>query len=169
MAVKIIVAYNADMVIGNKQGKLPWNIPADLQMFKERTVGHVCIMGRKTWESIPEKFRPLPNRLNYVVSSKEIDFPNGSIGVASFRSIEEAIKFSKNHHFDRDIFIIGGAAVYKYCIDHDLVDIVMASEIKGHLNVNAGTHFPNIKEHGWVPSLPYEMGEFNLVEYTKPK
>lgn len=57
--IKLIVAHDENRVIGN-EGKIPWNIPEDLKNFKKLTTGHVVVMGRKTWDSLPKK--PLPNR-----------------------------------------------------------------------------------------------------------
>lgn len=68
--VNIIVAYNDHRVIGNK-GDIPWKIPADMKRFKELTNGGVVIMGRKTWDSLPPKFRPLPNRINIVLTRQK--------------------------------------------------------------------------------------------------
>ena len=67
--INIIVAVTNNNVIG-KGNDMPWNLPSDLKNFKEITSGHCVVMGRKCWESIPPKFRPLPNRMNIVVSRK---------------------------------------------------------------------------------------------------
>ena len=63
----LIAAVAKNGVIG-KDNRLPWHLPADLRHFKALTTGHAVIMGRKTWESLPEKFRPLPGRQNIVVT-----------------------------------------------------------------------------------------------------
>jgi dihydrofolate reductase len=68
--IKIIVAVTENMVIGDKND-LPWSLPTDLKYFKETTNGHTVIMGRKCWESIPVKHRPLPNRTNIVSRDKD--------------------------------------------------------------------------------------------------
>ena len=65
--ISIIAAASENLVIG-KDNDLPWNLPSDLKNFKKITEGNFVIMGRKCWESIPEKFRPLPNRHNIVIS-----------------------------------------------------------------------------------------------------
>ena len=65
--ISLVVATSKNNCIG-KDGDLPWHIPEDLKHFKKITTGHVVLMGRKTWESIPDKFRPLPNRKNEKVS-----------------------------------------------------------------------------------------------------
>lgn len=100
-----IVAMNKDNVIGSK-GDLPWHLSEDLRHFKELTMGHPVIMGRKTWESLPK--RPLPGRRNMVVS-RNPDYK--AEGAEVFESLEEAI-------FNcREIpFIIGGAQIYKAAV-----------------------------------------------------
>lgn len=105
--INIIVATSNNNVIG-KNGDLPWKLPSDLKMFKEVTDGHVVVMGRKCWESIPEKFRPLPNRTNIVLTRN----PNYKANGAEVRhnlnlTLEEFL------YDDKDIFIIGGADIYK--------------------------------------------------------
>ena len=66
-ALSMIAALDADHGIG-KDNDLMWNLPADMQFFKDTTKGHVVIMGRKNYDSIPEKYRPLPGRTNVVLS-----------------------------------------------------------------------------------------------------
>jgi dihydrofolate reductase len=65
--INIIVATSTNLVIG-KDNDLPWHLPTDMKYFKDTTKGHIVVMGRKCWESIPEKYRPLPNRTNIVMS-----------------------------------------------------------------------------------------------------
>ena len=68
MMVSLIVAKSKNNVIGNK-GRIPWYIPNDLKRFKELTTNNVVIMGRKTFESLPKEYRPLPNRVNIILSN----------------------------------------------------------------------------------------------------
>ena len=86
--VTLILARAANGVIG-ADGKMPWHLPADLRRFKQLTMGRPMIMGRKTWESLPEKFRPLPGRHNLVVSRNPAYPAPGATLVAS---LAEAIK-----------------------------------------------------------------------------
>jgi len=65
--ITLIVAYNKNLVIGDDTGNIPWKIPEDLKFFKEYTMGKPCIMGRKTWDSIPSQFKPLKGRTNIIV------------------------------------------------------------------------------------------------------
>ena len=87
MRVSLIVAVAENGVIG-KDNDLIWNLPKDMQYFKETTLGHHVIMGRKNFESIPEKYRPLPNRTNIVVSRQSDYHAEGCVLV---HSVEEAL------------------------------------------------------------------------------
>tara|TARA_B110000444_G_scaffold202254_1_gene194461 strand:- start:142 stop:612 length:471 start_codon:yes stop_codon:yes gene_type:complete len=104
MTLNAILARSKNNVIGNDK-KLVWNFRCDMKFFKEITMGHTVIMGRKTYESIG---KPLPNRLNIVLSRQDLNIK----GVIVVKSIEEALRVSKNNH-DTNPFIIGGAEVYK--------------------------------------------------------
>ena len=103
--IGLIYAQASNGVIGNK-GKIPWHIPEDFKRFKEVTTGTSVIMGRKTWESLPDKFRPLPNRRNIVLTRQSHVSLDGAI-VAN--SIEEAFDKSDN---TKDIWVIGGSEIY---------------------------------------------------------
>ena len=102
MQISLIVAASQNGVIG-KGNKLPWKLPADLKRFKELTMGHPVILGRKTFESIG---KPLPGRTNIVVT-KQKNYPAEGIRVA--HSVEEAIRSCGDAE---EIFVIGGASLY---------------------------------------------------------
>ena len=109
MILSIIVAVSENHVIGKDNG-LIWHLPADMKFFKEKTKGHAIITGRKNYESIPEKFRPLPERTNIVVT-RQLDYnAKGAIVVSS---IDEAIEYVRTHFTNQEVFIIGGAEIYK--------------------------------------------------------
>ena len=105
--ISIIAAVGKNRELG-KDNKLLWYIPEDFKRFKELTSGHVVIMGRKTYESLPENFRPLPNRINVVITR---DFNYKIEGVIVYHSLEEAIK-NLESKFKDEVFIIGGASIY---------------------------------------------------------
>lgn len=106
-----IVAISINYAIG-KDGKLPWHYSTDLKFFKETTTGNVVVMGANTWRSIG---RPLPNRLNIVLSrSGRVDAPETVIKLSSKAEVVELAKY-----IDRDIFIIGGAHTYE-----DFADVI---------------------------------------------
>lgn len=123
--IAIIFAMAKNGVIGNN-GQIPWHLPEDLKFFKEVTMGETVIMGRKTWESIPDKFKPLVGRDN-IVLTKQQDFkltdPKHS-SVLVVNSIEEAI--SKAHP-DKTIWIIGGSEIYNLAIP--FADYIAVTEI----------------------------------------
>lgn len=109
MTIEIIAAISNDMALG-KNNELLWSIPEDMQHFKMLTMGHPVIMGRKTWESLPERFRPLPNRHNIVITTQEEYVADGAVVV---HSMEDAILLG-----DGRIFVIGGAQIYNEALPY---------------------------------------------------
>ncbi len=110
--ISIIAAIGRNRELG-KDNQLLWHIPEDMKRFKDLTLGQVVIMGRKTYESLPEKFRPLPDRTNIVITRNNYWKVAGCYVV---NSIEEAIKKAKE--FNKEIFIIGGASIYEQGIKY---------------------------------------------------
>lgn len=139
--VKLIVAISKNRAIG-KNNDLIWHLPADMKFFSETTKGAIVLMGRRNWESIPDKYRPLPDRLNLVVTR---DRTFADPGCEVFNSVEAAIdKFSND---SRDLFIIGGGQIYAYCLDHNLVDEMLITHIDE--SFEADTFFPDIDDNKW--------------------
>jgi dihydrofolate reductase len=99
-SVGLIWAQSASGVIG-RDGDIPWRVPEDLSRFKELTLGHTVVMGRRTWESLPARVRPLPGRKN-VVLTRQADYMAEGADVVT--SIEDALS--------DDVWVIGGAEVY---------------------------------------------------------
>lgn len=171
--ITIIVAYDENRVMGNKGG-IPWSISEDFKHFKRTTVRNPCIMGRKTWDSLPENYKPLPDRPNIIVTRNAVSMENEwhgrrmPISPPFFENtIEEAIDFAIRGCPNKEIFIIGGAQIYQYVLDKQLADRVLASEIKG---VHEGdTFFPELTLDGMelVKShkILKEFDEFKIVEY----
>lgn len=110
--ISIIVAHSQNMVIG-KGNDLIWEIPDDHIRFKKITMGHPVIMGRKTWESIPLKFRPLPGRTNFVITRDDSYSAPGAI-VAT--SISDAVVQAQSAPGNEEIFIVGGGEIYKQAL-----------------------------------------------------
>jgi dihydrofolate reductase len=103
--VTLVVAAAENGVIG-KDGALPWHLPADLKRFKQLTFGRPCIMGRKTWDSLPRK--PLPGRTNIVLTrDRAFDAP----GAVAAHSFDDALRIAGAEHPD-SIMVIGGEAVF---------------------------------------------------------
>jgi dihydrofolate reductase len=105
MALNLIFARSRNGVIG-QNNTLPWHLPEDLAHFKQTTFGQPVLMGRKTWESLPPKFRPLPGRTNIVVTRQTNWHAEGAV-VA--HSIEDAVQHCPP---DSQVWVIGGAEVY---------------------------------------------------------
>jgi len=126
----IIAAVSINNVIGNKN-KLIWDLPNDLKRFKELTTGHSVIMGRKTFDSLPN---PLPNRDNIIIT-RNTDYSNPDIKVCS--SIEDAINLTKT---DSQPFIIGGGEIYSQTIN--LVDKIELTRVYKEFDGDA--YFPEI-------------------------
>jgi dihydrofolate reductase len=99
----LVWAQAANGVIG-RNGALPWHLPEDLARFRALTTGTTVVMGRTTWESLPERFRPLPDRRN-VVLSRDPQFAPGGATVAG--SLDDALTSAAG-----DVWVIGGAMVY---------------------------------------------------------
>ena len=118
--------------LGNK-GDLPaWRLPADLKRFKELTDGSVVVMGRKNYESLPERFRPLPNRKNVVLTRDEIW---AGPGVEIVHTVDEVLE---KYGADENLWIIGGAEIYKLFLPY--VNEMHLTEVDGQFE--ADTFFP---------------------------
>jgi dihydrofolate reductase len=102
----LIYARARNGVIG-KDGQMPWHLPEDLAHFKRVTLGQPVIMGRKTWESLPERFRPLPGRINIVITRQSDWQASGALRASS---IEQAQRLCGEAH---DAWIMGGAEIYR--------------------------------------------------------
>ena len=131
MTVKAILACDADWGIG-KDGNLPWpHNPADLKWFKQSTLNHTVVMGKATWDSLPVK--PLPNRVNVVVSSSNI---LAKVDVVSISDLRRRVSSMDT---DQDVWIIGGARLIEGMMDY--IDEFHLSQIKG--NYNCDTFLPS--------------------------
>lgn len=137
--VSLIVAVSTNRVIG-KDNDLAWVLPLDLKYFKETTKNHYVIMGRKNFESIPEKYRPLPNRTNVIVTRNKDYQAEGCIVVSS---IEKALELAKNAK-DQEPFIIGGGQIYKYAIENNLVDKIYLTRV--HAQIEGDTFFEDLNK-----------------------
>lgn len=155
MALSIIAAVAKNGIIG-KEGGLPWYLPEDLKRFKTLTTGTVVVMGRKTWESLPENVRPLPKRTNVVVTRQ----PGYRVpsGVYVFPSLEEALVAFR----DRDVMIIGGGDIYAQAMP--LADALYITHIEE--DVEGDVFFPSIDPDAWIEKErePHEGYAFSRYE-----
>ena len=139
MVVSLIVAVSENKVIG-KDNDLVWHLPTDMKFFKDTTKGHFVIMGRRNYESIPHKYRPLPNRTNVIVTRQDDYKAEGCLVV---NSVEEAIELAQKAG-DIEPFIIGGGQIYKYAIDNNLVDRVYLTKV--HTEIDGDTYFDDLDD-----------------------
>ena len=159
MKLTLIAAISENKVIGFKN-KVPWHIPEDMKRFRELTIGHPVIMGRKTYDSLPDKFRPLPDRENIVLSSSLES--QEKIYIA--RNMEEALKLAKG----RDSSVIGGERVYQLFLP--LIDQLEITRV--YRDFEGDAFFPEInwdewkisRREKWNPS----MREENVSEHDIP-
>ena len=152
-----IVAAVADNYAIGKGDSLPWRLPADLKHFKELTTGHAVVMGKRTFYSLPNG--PLPNRKNIVLTSIMSEGVNE--GYYEADSLEDAVYLCEK---EEHIFIIGGATVYKQCIDK--IDTMYITWVHGEFS--ADTYFPEVDFSQWVEASREEhpADEKNPFPYT---
>lgn len=151
--IAVIAGMTRDRVIG-KDNALPWRIPGELAVFKERTMGGALIMGRKTFESIG---KPLPGRTNIVVSRGMA--PRDGITVCS--SLDEAIAAARQ--VSERVFIIGGASVYEQSLG--LADTMYLSIIPGSFEGDA--FFPEFEADAWEQTATEEHTGFVVHIYKR--
>ncbi|GAB3850743.1 dihydrofolate reductase [Nesterenkonia populi] len=145
----LIWAQTPDGVIG-AAGGMPWRVPEDLAYFKTVTAGCPVIMGRRTWESLPERFRPLPGRVNVVVTRDAAR--TGELaeqGAVTASSLEKALETAQAHISDArsTIWIMGGGAVYAEAVEKDLAG--MASVTVINERVDGDTYAPELDPRRW--------------------
>jgi dihydrofolate reductase len=140
MKISLIAALAENHVIG-KNNDLPWSLPDDMKYFMETTKGHHCIMGRKNYDSIPSKFRPLANRTNIVVT-RQFEFT--APGCAVVNSIESAFEIARENN-EAEVFIIGGAEIYRQSLA--FADRLYLTEINAP--IDGDTYFPGINSTEW--------------------
>lgn len=166
-ALSMIAALDADHGIG-KDNDLMWNLPADMQFFKNTTKGHVVIMGRKNYDSIPEKYRPLPGRTN-VVLSRQANFE--AEGCLVFDSLAKCLQ-NLELQDGQKAFIIGGAQIYALALESGLVNEIFLTHIDN--TYGADTFFPVFDATTYQKSLLFSQASdgkheanFEVYQYTK--
>jgi dihydrofolate reductase len=155
--VALIAALGAKTRAIGKNGELLWHIPEDLRRFKALTSGHPVIMGRKTWESLPERARPLPNRTNIVVTRDPSYVAPGAV-VAD--SLEAALDAAASAAGADEIFVIGGGELYAAALPRAgrLYLTLIDSDLEGD------TFFPPY-ETEFIKTLAQESAESNGLKY----
>lgn len=167
MKVVLIVAVcKSNNGIG-KDNDLLWHLPADMNFFKDTTMGFPIITGRKGYDSIPDKYRPLPNRDNIVITRDGKYQAEGAIVV---HSLEKAISQAEKLNSEK-CFIIGGGQIYKLALDNNLIDEMLVTWVDADLD--ADVFFEGFAADNWQEKTimikdkdaknPYN---FKIVKYT---
>lgn len=161
MKVSLIVAMDRNRGIG-KNNDLMWHLPADMKFFKETTTGHIVVMGRKNFESIPEKYRPLPNRENVVLTRSKSYIAEGC---AVVHSLEECMNLFDDSD-ERTCFIIGGGEIYRLALDAGIVDEMYVTHVNH--SYSADTFFPQFSLEEWSVEtiVEKERDEKNSASFT---
>jgi dihydrofolate reductase len=156
MPLTLIAALSRNNCIG-KGGEIPWRLPEDQKRFKELTMGHVVVMGRKTWESIPEKFRPLPGRKN-VVLTRQADYALPD-GVERFAALEDALEA----HPYESVFIIGGTELYAQGLP--LADRLELTRVD--VDVDGDAFFPVFSPDEWTEVAREPKEGYTFATYER--
>lgn len=159
--ISLIAAVAKNHVLG-KDNQLLWNLPEDMRYFRETTRGKPVIMGRKTWESLPDSFRPLPGRHNIVVSLNP-DFQAPGATLAS--SLEDAIAKAGDIS---EVFVIGGAELFIQALQ--MASRLYLTEIED--SFDGDVFFPEVLSEDWLEiSRKPQSGNsgltFSFVEYQR--
>ncbi|MEL7002119.1 MAG: dihydrofolate reductase [Bacteroidota bacterium] len=165
MKISMIAAVAANRVIG-KDNDLIWNLPDDMKFFMTKTSGHNIILGRKNYESLPKKYRPLPNRVNIIMTRNQDYEAEGAVIVGS---LTDAIHTAEENG-EKEVFIIGGGEIYKLGLD--VADTMYITEINAEFDGDA--YFPQYDQKIWkeVERIHHPKDErhdydFDFVTYQR--
>lgn len=142
MIISLIAAVSQNNVIG-KDNDLIWHLPKDMRYFKEKTLNHHIVTGRKNYISIPSKYRPLKERVN-IVLTRQPDFKEENCIVLN--SLEAAIEYANSNN-ETELFIIGGGQIYKEALEKEFVDKMYITHVNE--NFDGDTFFPEIDTTKW--------------------
>ncbi|WP_104136741.1 dihydrofolate reductase [Arthrobacter sp. ZGTC131] len=142
--IGLIWAQTTSGVIG-KDGDMPWSLPEDMKHFTKVTSGHPVIMGRKTWLSFPEKYRPLPNRTNIVITRQDGwgETPEAE-GAVVVKSLDDALLESQFAPGFEAVWIVGGGEIFEQSTDLANVAVVTTIDVEA----DGDTHAPEL-DHTW--------------------
>jgi dihydrofolate reductase len=153
MNIIIIAAMSENRVIGVNNA-LPWSLKADMEHFKKLTLGWPCVMGRKTWESLPK--RPLSGRPNIVISNSL----NGAAGAAVFPSLKDAIAGLAQYE---KVFICGGASIYREALPFaNRIELTLIRR-----QYEGDVFFPEIDPVLWEITMTEEFDGFSFISYSR--
>jgi dihydrofolate reductase len=170
MTFDIIVAMDQETGIG-QGGALPWNLPGDMKHFKEITSRtkdsskiNAVIMGRKTWDSIPEKFRPLPGRVNVVITrNPDLVLPDGVLKAESLDNALAKLSLPSEANRIESVFVIGGAQIFKAALAHPGCQKIHLTHISQAFSCD--TFFPEFKKKFGKETYRSESHQDGPFEY----
>lgn len=155
--MKLIVAIDENGGIG-RDGGLPWNLPDDMSFFKKMTNGGIVIMGSGCYDSLMEKYKPLPNRLNVVISRSDRQFPGCMTFKSPFDILDDDYLMSKEN-----IWVIGGSRIYDIFID--IVDELYVTHVNGSFNCDVW--FPKIDDKKWIATPIVSIEGGTIFKYKR--
>jgi dihydrofolate reductase len=159
MDVVLVAAVAANGVIG-RDGSIPWHLPEDLAHFKETTMGHPVVMGRRTYESIVDRLGgPLPGRTTVVLTSRDLDVPEG---VVVAHGVGEALAAARDTATDV-AYVAGGETVYEQFLPR--ADRLVLTELDA--DYEGDTHFPARDDDAWRETDRDERDGFAFVTYER--
>jgi dihydrofolate reductase len=160
----VLVAAVADNGVIGRDGGMPWHFPEDMAHFKRTTTGHPVILGRKTYESVVDALgEPFPGRTSVVLSSRELDLPDGAVLA---HSVAEAVERAEAVAAERGVetvYVVGGARVYEQFLPR--ATRMILTEI--HESYEGDTRFPDWDDSAWAET-DRETGErFDFATYVR--
>jgi dihydrofolate reductase len=167
MKVALIVAMDLERGIG-RDNDLMWHLPRDMKFFTETTRDQIVVMGRRNYDSIPEKYRPLPQREN-VVLTRNTDFQAPDCKV--FNTLDDCLAHYQ-HETERTVFIIGGGEIYRLALQAGVIEEMYITHINHRYG--ADTFFPEFDLNAWKVETVLEQkvderheASFTALHYTK--
>lgn len=167
MIVTAIAAIAENFAIG-KDNDLLWDLPIDMRFFMDTTKGHHVITGRRNYESIPPKYRPLKNRTNIVVT-RSLDYE--APGAVVMHTLEDALAHARNRG-ETEAFVIGGGEIYALAMKKKLLDKMYLTHVHGQFE--GDTYYPQFDASEWSKRIigEHEADEkhivgFTITEYTR--
>ncbi len=169
MIISLIAAVANNGAIG-KDNALLWHLPDDMRYFKEKTMGHTVITGRKNYFSIPEKYRPLAGRTN-IILTREKTFTEARCIVA--HSLQEAIDYAALKK-ETEVFIIGGGEVYKQALEANVCNRMYITHVDARPEADTFLHLPDLQTWNLVQDVRNEKDERHAYNmrfciYEKPR
>jgi len=168
MKVSLVAAIGQNRELG-KNNELLWHLHEDMQFFKQITTGYYVVMGRKSFESIPPKYRPLPNRVNVIISRNPEYLYRECFTCGS---ISDAIDLAKESG-ETQIFIIGGGEIYRQAMESGIVDEMFLTHVQASFP-DADVHFPAYDQYKWNKETIHSFQSdsrneyaFDIVRYEK--